>query len=150
MYQREMAEAVKTHGSLVYPILKLYNDQLRVPEQITVAVLTYLTNWDTKLQAFLNLVLDSISLILLVKVYGQSRPVAYFGVAVLFSALIFYIYQDVHWLYMNYTHYAQLFIVAAGWVLVCKPIRWLSLLTAAILMFCASFSTITAFTGWGT
>src|SRR5258707_1385024 len=68
-HQREIAVAVKD-GTLTFAnLLKPFNDQRHITETLTVAILTFLTNWNIKLQAFVNIGLDCIALLVVFDIF---------------------------------------------------------------------------------
>jgi hypothetical protein len=119
LYQRERAIAVKDGNLTFNELVKPYNGQRHLAETLTVVLLTYTTNWNTEIQAYLNLVLDAIALAVAFDIFRRLHQWSSRVILLMFSAR-----QDPHWLMANYTHYGNLFLLLRFWVLLRRCVDW--------------------------
>lgn len=130
-------------GSLTLSdITRVYYGHRAVFTNAFTAFLGATTDWQVKYELYLSLVLAIGRFVLVVLIFraicSEQTPL----VLLPFSLLIFSAYQYLVWLSGIYSvwHFVSFFSLATVWVLVQFQVSWRSLIVAAVLAACASFS----------
>mgnify|MGYP005838172255 CR=1 FL=1 len=106
------------------------------------ALSTLLTNWDTRFDAWFNLIFALAYFGLLLKLQHFINPNLTLGLATLFALLIFSLKQHHNWLIgLLISYWVAAFLLCLGlWLLISKPIHWRTLALTAVCAFTATFS----------
>jgi len=141
-FSSEIAVAAQ-NGTLSFEqLFRQYNDHRIVFTNVSTAISSLLTNWNTKIEMWLNLVIAFAYFSLLLRMFYHQAPQAFMAALIPISAIVFSLNQQYNWLLGHHTgwHYVVLFTFAAIYLILYTPLSWRSLFAAALMCTFATFS----------
>ena len=118
---------------------------------ILTALNTWLTDWNLRTEAYLNVVLALVNYTLFLVLFWRTAREYMVWVLVPFSMLVFSVQQDFNWIipYDIVWHLTTLWFLVVVVVLAYNPGRWWALVVGMLLSLLSTFSHGNGFMAWG-
>ena len=146
-----IAVAVHTHTLDLEDFIWVHGGHWHFFNDLTTTVLTLASDWNIRLETWLNPLLASLNCLLLAYLFWQQAPRLLYIALPIFAALVFALQQDGNWLNAYYAtwHYVNFFFLAGLAALITLPIGWRTLLLVILLTICGMLSFGTGMVLWG-
>ena len=130
-------------GKLSLPFLfTQHNDHRIVPTKLTVVLSTWLTDWDSRFEMWVSVVLAALTFLLLLDILRSQENPKWLWLGVPLAWLVFSVRQAYNWLIGVQTAFLWFssFSVLSVWLLMRLKVDWKALFGMALAAFAASWS----------
>lgn len=127
------------------------NDHRIFFTRLLTGLTTWLTGWNVRVELGISLLLVCLIFVLLIVLLRRTRPDLLVAALLPLSVLLFSIMRETNWYsgLHSFWNFAPLFTLSALLVLSAFGIRWQTLIAAAVLSLCATYSLSNGLLAWG-